>query len=199
MIVDAVDDAVKAAASAFNNGIVKGCNTSLISCIIAIAYFHTLTKDNLRWKVASIMARGFIEVQKRVLTNAFPEVSQKRFNIEEIDSDDFRNVFKDTFGIDFKSVFDRETPIDIIKHITEIYDPIYDDMNEVRFDVYDIVAGYAIYKDEVFDVTTKQYTDSVVNSVETDIEIMKSVSDLISILINGNQMVVATYGGVNNQ
>ena len=199
MMVDAVDDAVKAAASAFNNGIVKGCNTSLISCIIAIAYSHTLTKDNLRWKVASIMARGFIEVQKRVLTNAFPEVSQKRFNIEEIDSDDFRNVFKDTFGIDFKSVFDRETPIDIIKHITEIYDPIYDDMNEVRFDVYDIVAGYAIYKDEVFDVTTKQYTDSVVNSVETDIEIMKSVSDLISILINGNQMVVATYGGVNNQ
>lgn len=199
MMVDAVDDAVKAAASAFNNGIVKGCNTSLLSCIIAIAYFHTLTKDKLRWKVASIMARGFIAVQRKVLTNAFPEILKTNFAIAEIDSDDFRNRFQDTFGTTFESVFVNETPSSVIKCITEIYDPIYEDISEARFDVYDVVTGYAIYKDQVFDVTTKQYTDSVVNSVETDIEIMKSVSDLISILINGNQMVIATYGGANNQ
>ena len=199
MMVDAVDDAVKAAASAFNNGIVKGCNTSLISCIISLAYSYAAAKNNLKWKIASIMARGFIEVQKKVLTNAFTKVSDESFSITEIGSIDFINIFQNTFRIAFEDVFDEETPKDLIKYITAIYDPIYKDISEAKFDVYDIITGYAIYKDQVFDVTTKQYTDSVVNSVETDIEVMKSVSDLISILINGNQMVIATYGGANNQ
>ena len=62
-----------------------------------------------------------------------------------------------------------------------------------------MITAFAAYNNTVFDVSTKKYTDTVVNSVETDIEVMKSVSDLISILINGNQMVIATYGGNNNQ
>ena len=42
----------------------------------------------------------------------------------------------------------------------------------------------------VFDVTTKRFTNKVINSTQTDEEIVTATIDLISILMTGNQMVV---------
>ena len=199
MIVDSVDDAVKAAASAFNNGVVQGCNTTLIAILAGIAYDKRVLGETLNYKIASIMARGFMMVQRRVLTNAFPPVTDKTFKFSEIGNKDFVDVFKNTFGTEFMTVFMPVEADKVAKHVVEIFDAIYDDIYETKVDVYDVITAFAAYNNTVFDVSTKKYTDTVVNSVETDIEVMKSVSDLISILINGNQMVIATYGGNNNQ
>ncbi len=201
MMVDSVDDAVKAAASAFNNGVVRGCNTTLIGCIIDLLDepYPAYKMNGVSLKVASIMARGFMMVQYRVLANAFPSISDKKFKFVEIGSDEFKDTFVDTFGINFEDVFREDGAKSVITGVQVIYDLLFDNTDDIEVSVHDVVIAYAVYLDKVFDVTTKQYTDSVVNSVETDIEIMKSVSDLISILINGNQMVIATYGGVNNQ
>lgn len=201
MMVDSVDDAVKAAASAFNNGVVRGCNTTLIGCIIDLLDepYPAYKMNSESLKVASIMARGFMMVQYRVLTNAFPPISNKKFKFVEIGSDEFKDTFISTFDINFEDVFKEDGVKSVITGVQTIYDLLFDNTDDIEISVHDVVIAYAVYLDKVFDVTTKQYTDSVVNSVETDIEVMKSVSDLISILINGNQMVIATYGGVNNQ
>lgn len=199
MIVDSVDDAVKAAASAFNNGVVQGCNTTLIAILAGIAYDKRVLGETLNYKIASIMARGFMMVQRRVLTNAFPPITDKTFKFSEIGNKDFVDVFKNTFGTEFMTVFMPVEADKVAKHVVELFDAIYDDIYETKVDVYDVITAFAAYNNTVFDVSTKKYTDTVVNSVETDIEVMKSVSDLISILINGNQMVIATYGGNNNQ
>ena len=42
----------------------------------------------------------------------------------------------------------------------------------------------------VFDVTTKRFTNKVINSTQTDEEIVTATVDLISILMTGNQMIV---------
>lgn len=204
MVVDSVDDAVKAAASAFNNGIVSGCNTTLIASLAGIAWFRPIEESqcpvsvDLVRTVARIMARGFMKVQYKVLTNAFPP-NDKLFTIDDIGTDAFDNAFRETFGIGYDEVFDDEDDWKVRKKVKDLYDHIYDYGADDRVvSVHDVIIAYAVSTYEVFDVTTKRFTDSVVNSVETDIEVMKSVSDLISILINGNQMIIATYGG-NNQ
>lgn len=202
MMVDAVDDAVKAAASAFNNGVVRGCNTTLIGCLMDLMYDSQpeYPMNTISLKVASIMARGFMMVQYRVLANAFPPISDRKFKVAEIGSDDFKEEFGKTFDVDFDDVFKEDQENKKVTYgVQTIYDLLLENTDEIEVSVHDVIIAYSVYLDKVFDVTTKQYTDSVVNSVETDIEIMKSVSDLISILINGNQMVIATYGGANNQ
>jgi hypothetical protein len=42
----------------------------------------------------------------------------------------------------------------------------------------------------VFDISTLEFSNSVINSAQTDEEILKATIDLISLIIVGNQMVV---------
>ena len=35
-----------------------------------------------------------------------------------------------------------------------------------------------------------EYTDKIINSVKTDVEVLSAAIDLISLLISGNQMVI---------
>ena len=58
------------------------------------------------------------------------------------------------------------------------------------FSFYDIIIHYSICTHQVFDVSTKKFTNRVINSSQTDEEILKATIDLISLLITGNQMVV---------
>lgn len=197
LTVDAVDDAVKAAASAFNNGVVRGCNTTLIGALIDIANDAESSGENPLVRNAAInMAKGFMMVQYKVLANAFPPILDKFYTIDDIHSNAFLSNFENTFGVKFEDVFESGSPYEVEKDIRYVFDVLYkDDIENFAVDVYDVIIAYAVYMDKVFDVTTRKFTDTVVNSVETDIEVIKSVSDLISILINGNQMVIATYGG----
>ncbi len=58
--------------------------------------------------------------------------------------------------------------------------------------VQDIIIKYSLIVDKVFDVSTFKYTDDVINSVETDENILKATIDLISLLMAGNQMVLTS-------
>ena len=59
-----------------------------------------------------------------------------------------------------------------------------------KMTLHDIIVEYSLKTNQVFDVSTKQFTNTVINSTQTDEEILKATIDLISLLITGNQMVV---------
>ena len=64
------------------------------------------------------------------------------------------------------------------------------DPRKIAFSLHDVIILYSIMTNQVFDVSTFRYSTEVINSSQTDEEILTATIDLISLLIVGNQMVV---------
>lgn len=228
LIKDAVDDAIKAASSAFYHGVVLGCEVNLIQAIERTMdkMSDGKTINPLYITLFNILKSGFIDVYKTVLMNAFDNVNfvdkynEMINNVDNIDpmilsskgldpkfvvntkydenchkisttnvqcntnADYFvnefisSNIFNETNNID----------IDILRElISDKYDYLIDNN---KMTLHDIIVEYSLKTNQVFDVSTKQFTNTIINSTQTDEEILKATIDLISLLITGNQMVV---------
>lgn len=168
LLKDAVDDAIKAASSAFDNGVVNGCNVDMMRAI-QDTLVDCLTSPDLDERSTSIYSTlinilydGFIDVYKTVLSNAFDD--RKINNISDV------NEF-----------FDK--PV-----ITFDEDELNNDISE--YSLHDILIDFSIREGKVFDVSTREFTSVVINSSKTDEEILVATIDLIGLLISGNQMVI---------
>lgn len=171
LLKDAVDDAVKAASSAFYHGTVKGCNVSLLQSISELT-----PEDEIEETLISILRNGFHDVYKTVLGNAFED-----------------SEFVDCTNEDKAKLF-KEYVDDHIGNFDEIFDD-FEAFNDVITDesvktVQDVIIEYSIRTGKVFDLSTKTFSSTVINSEQTDEEILKATIDLISLLIVGNQMVI---------
>lgn len=169
LLKDAVDDAVRAANSAFNHGVVQGCNLNLIQVINDM---FKETDDYLKKVLLTILYEGFFNVYKTVLNNAFEDI------IVESDENCLDEIMKILEGRFSKVEWDR----DIIR----------DMVNDIEGDVsiHKVIIVYSIKINKVFDIANGVFSDAVINSLQTDNEILKATIDLISILIVGNQMLV---------
>ena len=133
MLQDSVDDAVRAAESAYQFGYVQGCNVTLSGIIDKmLADGNDLT--DLEKKVLDTLRIGFRSVYERVLCNAFG---------------------------------DSDTNKEIIET--------------------------SIKEQKVYDLSTQEYNNNVINSTKTDIEILTATVDLLKLLLTGNQMIITNY------
>lgn len=212
---DVYDDAIKAAASAYKYGIINGCN---VSTIIAIEEILNINKDadknpdSIADQILLLIQDGFIYTYKTVLNNWIPEerVKLHNFTIDEIE---------DTIGLVYEnaeSVLMQicQTPMhrllgcskqDSYIVFKDIMTKVYTRYTRRRhlftgtctstdeptnFSLYDILVEYSIANDKVFDVVNKTFSKSIVNSFQTDDEILTASVDLLSLMISGNQMIV---------
>ena len=167
LLKDAVDDAIKAASSAFDNGVVNGCNVDMMKAI-QDTLVECLTSPDLDERSTSIYSillnilyDGFTDVYKTVLSNAFDDKEINR--LYEV------NEFFDKPVIDL----DKEDIID-----------------ENTYSMHDIIINHSVHSGKVFDVSTREFTSNVINSSKTDEEILVATIDLIALLISGNQMII---------
>jgi chaperonin GroEL (HSP60 family) len=138
--LDAVEDAVRAAESAYHNGYVLGGNVSLLRAILRV-------KDSLNSGVTT----------------------KKNSMLFEIVS---------AFETAFRAVYSRTFDNRIGKY----------EKNDVEQ-----YANNCIMNDKVYDLVKEEYSDKIINSAKTDIEILTAVVDLLGILISGNQVVIPRY------
>lgn len=184
MLKDAVDDAVKAAESAYKHGVVLGCNVNLIQSIMEV---YDETDDEVDQLLIQILLDGFKDVYRTVLSNAFNDVEITVHN-PDITVDLMRYI-DDHIGL-YEDIFkNRRTVRDIIEDLINMNGKAYAVLNS-SFSLQDVLINYSIKTSQVFDVSTFKYTTNVVNSLQTDSEILTATIDLISLLIVGNQMVV---------
>ena len=179
LLKDAVDDAVKAASSAYKHGVVLGCNTNLIQ-VLSDMYNDESDRSDVDRLLIKILLDGFRDVYKTVLNNAF--------------EDDFCSSL-DLRGSVMKVKEFIDTHMKVSEEVFTDEEILYKAVENVvlrRGDVsiHDTLVEYSILSNQVLDVTTFTYSDRVVNSCQTDEEILKATIDLISILIVGNQMVI---------
>ena len=160
---DAVDDSIRAAESAFNYGVVLGCNVNLLQSIDEVS---SSTDKEYRWDdvdrlLLNLLHNSFCDVYTTVLRNGF--------------FDHTISEFKNDFPDKWKSLADTIKSND-----------------KIDFDgsLYDFILRESINSNMVFDITTFTFSNEVINSLQTDVEILTATIDLIALLIMGNQMVV---------
>jgi chaperonin GroEL (HSP60 family) len=188
LIKDAVDDAIKAAASAFNHGIVKGCNIDMIRTIKYIRdnYWGTSPETyDLTMTLIDILLCGFRDIYRTVLSNAFPDRVLFTKNDVDYNGDIYKLAQNKLIEIFHKDIFESITVDNKEEIITGIL--IY---YIFECDLHDLLISISAETGMVFDVSTKEFSNDIVNSAQTDEEILIATIDLISLLITGNQMLI---------
>lgn len=178
MIKDAVDDAVKASVSAYNYGVISGCNVTTLQMIEKLRkkYESMNPVDNVYLTLICILEHGFRNVYNTVLSNAFEEpIRYSEDNVEIIISS-LQSMFPDT-------TVDIDLLVDVINYLIDKNVDGYIYLN-------DIIIEYSVKVGKAFDLSTKQFSGHVINSSETDMEVLKATIELMQLLITGNQMVL---------
>lgn len=212
---DVYDDAIKAAASAYKYGIINGCN---VSTIIAIEEILNANKDadknpdSIADQILLLIQDGFIYTYKTVLNNWIPEerVKLHNFTIDEIDDsiglvyENAESVLMQICKVPMHRLLgcSKQDSYIVFKDImTKVYTrytrrrhlftgTCTSTDEPTNFSLYDILVEYSIANDKVFDVVNKTFSRSIVNSFQTDDEILTASVDLLSLMISGNQMIV---------
>ena len=217
---DAMDDAIKAAESAFKFGVIYGCNIDTIRSIETVMNEYKGAEDQTKFVVSSILFNGFVDVYRVVLNSAFNDdqfitIPLNKTNKEIIDvvrttikkytkTDIFKNIDVDIIKsvCEYKEEkYNEETLIKpilmAVSHLTDCMHEgikIYDGSNGhnigIKASILDFIISFSIVTRTVFDLGEYKFNRSVINSMQTDAEILKATIELISLLIAGNQMVV---------
>jgi hypothetical protein len=106
--------------------------------------------------------------------------------VAEIFFNGFKDVAKTVFrnaGYDNYDFSDAQKLLD-----AETFDTLDIENSSLMVDA---IINTCIKDDLVFDLESKTFTDTVINSANTDIEIVRVVTDLLTLLISGNQLIVS--------
>lgn len=174
---DTVDDTVKACESAFENGIIMGCNVSLLRVIDRLLESEW---DDLSRTLLRVLFNGFKSVYRTVLSNAFDD----RY-IQIVDGEE---PFRHTYEL-MQELFGK----DVVGDGWILRDVIYDDttpLEDGSYSLFDIIINYSIHTNQVFDLESMKFSKDIINSTETDKEVLIATSDLMSLLMTGNQLIV---------
>lgn len=175
---DVVDDAVKAAASAYHNGVVKGCNVTLLQCLYD--YRSTLPGSCTELLLVDILIEGFENVYKNVLSNVLKN-SEWSENWA-VSPHNILLALRNTNGIAYTLSSDR----------ADIVDNALSEEEKLRqpSTMFDAVVRMSLITSTVFDLSKNAFSSGIINSTETDREILKATIDLLALLITGNQLVL---------
>lgn len=179
--------------------------------------------DYIDSTILASLYNGFCEVYCKVLDNAYPntkitfalsEVIEKYSNLddEQLDlwvSNSIIEKVKEVVGnpnIDMDLSIIRKVYPEYfdMKKIRESYNACTKSKDnnlssfEVSINLSVILITYSIEANKVFDLSTKTFSSDIINSAQTDMEVLTAVIDLMSILFNGNQLVITAKSNFQN-
>ncbi len=168
IIWDAVEDVIKCVKSAVRYGVVPGCQLSIMSA--CIEYANELSEAMTLYRDEN----ADVDLSAELL----------RFKITNIIYMAVREVYQ--------LVLNGPDRMGIIKTLprwsTTSEEGVNDLIKEARVKCADIIDT-SIERNEVFDMETLEYNPSIITSAETDLLVLTVSSELIKILISGNQCV----------
>ena len=226
MLKDSVDDSIRAAESAFQYGYILGCNVTTLREIRKM-YIEIITKsdeevnetDYIDSVILSTLYSGFCNVYEKVLNNAFPNkkiifTMNEIFEVyktPDIDIDGWASVELTKRVKECIKNQNLNMDEEVVKRlctslfdIQDIYDKFKDnkevntDKLSVTIDLSKTLISYSVETNQVFDLSTKMFTSDIINSAQTDMEVLTAVIDLMSILFNGNQLVITAKSNFQN-
>lgn len=180
---DAVDDAVLACQSAYNNGYIRGMNLETISVIDEIlTELGNKSEDNtLLYQCYKMIGRVFVNVTKEVMLN--------KYRNDGFDSTELKNMT-------WKYEFNSNNICTNRKWNKKIHESNalkkYDKKPQDKRDMMDLIIDTCVELGLEYNLITESFGPSgysVVNSVSTDIEIIKATTNILTLLLSSNQLV----------
>lgn len=151
---DAVDDAVRAASSAFKYGILKGCNVNLIQVINDLYEKET---DPTQKLLLNILLKGFRSVYKTVLMNAFEDSVKDDDTLLFPDKRYISSIRPDYGNCKNKTYEER---IDCIRKAIENF---FNHMNHDGHTIFDKSISFDIFDDSIKKILSKEDYNYLVN------------------------------------
>ena len=197
-LVDAMDDAVKAALSAYRNGVINGGHTTLLNAIRD--EIDCPERSDADKFLLEVMFKAFRHVRFCVLENGF---SNKKIDLSNIIAKENlytsgEDVMGDILGCISENIGVRVIFQEDISYIDDFMSYLkvtYRDNPET--DLFTLINEIELYSGTTLDldmsestVPTIAFNRRVINSAATDREILIASSDLVSLLTTGNQLVI---------
>ena len=158
-----------------------------------------------------ILLEGFTIVYMSVLRNAYTDKTGINIEFASLADDEaeltsaVNEVLKNAYGIKENSI-DQEICINTIKRIGAIVKQFESEEEYEKFiasekekeegreqftlnPIY-LIIEQSVKNEQVFDLDKKEFSNDIINSAATDIEVLTSIVDLSAILITGNQLVM---------
>jgi hypothetical protein len=152
------------------------------------------TEDTyLKKSILYCISQAFGEVYADVLENAFP--NQKVPLKDVLAVEPLIDILKNQLKIN--------TDAEVLRALISVFredaaddycgEMVHNPEDEIMLPVSYILVSLSILKEQIFDLDIMDFSDNVINSVKTDVEILKATSDLLSILVVGNQVLIASW------
>lgn len=185
---DTVDDAVKAAASAYNNGVVLGCNVTLMQAIVDVVMekWSNTEEESVDKVLLEMLLNGFGNVYKTVMSNMFDNMELAKDTVDQDGDYMTRTAYIHEIIDDIRKRTGFENLIIHEENVNEMTSMFGDSLNTL----YDFITSYSIVTGQVLDMSKGEFNNEVINSAETDKQILTATLDLLSLLITGNQLVL---------
>lgn len=199
-LMDAMVDAVKAAESSWQNGIVVGGHVSLLSSINALIE-KELAKDHVndgRELLLRIIFDGIKDVREQVFSNGFRDGV---LAVDSIDIDTILEHMKMTIGFNVV-IDDAELEGCLVKLVEEM--SVKNSYDYYTLPLYQLIEKFEMDNEICLNLDVRTldngepyvtFDRKVINSMATDREILVATIDMIGLLITGNQLVM----GLTNQ
>lgn len=171
MLYDAVEDAIKATSSAYYNGVTKGCSVSILRATAKVHNEYD-TDDEVHRGIAKIIFYGFCDVYKILLGS---KLVNHNLNKEFTES-----------NYTTRDIFER---LGITGYIGYGHNTI-NGVGEHHEDYFDVVINESLLRNQPLDLISCKFSDDIINTAKSDKEVLLATSDLISLLITGNQFIV---------
>lgn len=185
---DAMTDCVKASKSAYKFGVVPGCSVSILTALQQYREEHKENYDPLTDIVWRIFHEGFKNVYLTILRNMDPDLTISLTG----------NVTAEAIIMAMNDKYRFNIPMELSEVVKSCYAYTIMDVDRhtdrMTLNVGDLIIRLSVILGKPFDLVEGNFSDSIINSVETDIQILHATSDLIKLLITGNQLVVSMYG-----
>lgn len=159
---DSIEDVIKCTRSAAKHGVVPGCQLSIINA--CGKFLGQMTGEFKEFSVEDKLRVIVLEMIRDAVIDLYLKV---------LHGPDGQGILK---------------TIDMWQHIistekgqTAIADNIKKKCTEI--------IKTSIEKNQVFDLSTLEYSDKIITSAETDILVLMAASELVKILISGNQCI----------
>lgn len=213
MLKDSVDDAVLAAESAYSHGYILGCNVTTLRVIKKLRNEFMEVEDSpdkyLTLVILSVIMNGFIKVYETVINNAWNDVgflipldvimTNDKLKVSEFIANAVKDFMgRSTTGLTVDVILtslDTILPASlgtIVEQINRISDEEKEDFPGIGVRLNSIITMCSIEENKVFDLKSRRLSDNIINSANTDIQVLTASIDLINLLLNGNQLVLTS-------
>lgn len=184
IIWDSIEDVIKCLRSAIKYGVVPGCQLSIASACEEAIQDTYKSKDPLKTEIVNIIYGAVVDVYSIILHGASGMGMIKLVDGWNKQSEDVKNAIK--------AAEDEQDPAKKEQLLHDVEVCKEKEIGEIKRKAVDKASNIiteSLKTNKVFDLENLEFSGNIITSAETDVMVLTVASELVKILISGNQCI----------